>query len=472
MLVPVSTVPGGGSVGLQFATDQNAQLASQLLDNIYAAAKAGRLHLVNAPTKPASGALDLNVFLLGVQAGKPDSGPNSATVPAGYLGIVNAWGDPPATITGALKQSDESIFSGQGGLTFYLNGGSGTLIAGGGNNLVAAGPSAPNTGGSWTLRFDGGDNTVYGTIGNFLIDDGSSGAAGNNLIVLGSGAETVQSWGIDTIVAAPGTDAVISTFHSGTAVYGNTGASEVFNSGGEDTVVQSTGPETVFALASGGLYFGGPGDLTVLSAPNVASTVVAGQGKAVLYGAPGANSLFFVGPGQFILDGASGSQTVVGAAGLSSGAVMFSESGGSLTLAGNSNGNLLIAGGGNVTLNGAGATGNNVFFAGSGNDFIAAGPGNNFVVAGPGSDTMLGGTGLTLFEVDSAFAAGGHELIANWNPNDLLYLFGYGPAGGDGLPAGAAVTVVNGSEVLTLGDGTSVTFLGVSRVSTAQLHSS
>ena len=66
MLVPVTT-PGaqGGVIELQFATEQNAQLASQLLDQIYAASSEGRLNIENAPTSPPRDSNLLNVFVLG-----------------------------------------------------------------------------------------------------------------------------------------------------------------------------------------------------------------------------------------------------------------------------------------------------------------------------------------------------------------------------------------------------------------------
>ena len=475
MLFTVMTVPGalGGTIDLQFATQQNAQLAGQLLDQIYAAASTRQINIQNAPTAPFQVPGMLGEFTLGDAGGAPNSGPNSATVPLGYLAIIDAFTNAPATITGANSQFNESVFSGQGGLTFFLNGGSGSVIAGGGNNMIAPGPGAPATGGNWSIWLDGGSNTVDATTGAFFIDDGSSGAAGNNMIFLGSGDDTVQSWGIDEIVAAPGGSAVIAVFHAGTAVYGNSGPSEIYNLGGNDTIVQDGGPETVYAQATGGLYYGGAGALTFVSGPNVDSTVVAGVGSAVLYGAPNANSLFFVGPGQFMLDGGSGNQTVVGAAGVSGGALMFSENGGSLTLFGNTDNNFLVAGSGNATLNAGAASGSNVFFAGTGNDAIIAGSGANVIAGGPGSDTLVGGAGTNLFEVTRAFAAGGSELIGNWSASDQLYLFGYGAATGHrGLPAGASVAVVNGSEVLTLSDGTRITFLGVSGVRPAQFHTS
>jgi Ca2+-binding RTX toxin-like protein len=473
LLVPVTTVPGvlGGTIDLQFSTQQNAQLAAQLLHEVYAAAAAGILDVRNTPTNPPAGSGDIDEFTIGDQGGVPNTGQNAATVPSGYTFIVDAFTAAPATVTGAPGQLNEAVLSGQGGLTFFTNGGSGTVLAGGGNNLVAPGPGAPDAASSWTLLFDGGSNTVSGPVGNLFIDDGSSTTAGSNRIFLGSGADTVLSWGIDLIVAAPGGNAVIDVYHAGSSVYGNSGNTEVLNLGGEDTVVQGSGQATLFAGATGGLYFGGGGALTFLAAPNTDSTVVAGVGNATLY-ANASNDLFFVGGGPFMLAGGSGSQTVVGTSGFSGSAVIFSEGGGSAVLFGNTDGNQLIAGAGNVTLNAGGASGNEVFFAGTGNDLIVGSSGSNFIMAGPGDDTMVGGAGVNLFQVARGVATGGSELIANWTAADQLYLPGYGAAGPHRLPAGAAITVVKGSAVLSLDDGTRITFLGVSNVSTHQIHSS
>ena len=473
MLVPVTTVPGvlGGTIDLQFTTQQNAQLAAQLLSEVYAAAGSGTLDVENTPTGPPSGTGDTEEFTIGDQGGIVNSGPNAATVPSGYAFIIDAFTDAPATVTGARGQLNEAVLSGQGGLTFFTNGGSGTVLAGGGNNLVAPGPGVPDAASSWTLLFDGGSNTISGPVGNLFIDDGSSSVAGQNQIFLGSGSDTVLSWGIDLIVVAPGGNALIDVYHAGSSVYGNNGNMEVLNLGGEDTVVQGSGPATMFAGATGGLYFGGGGVLTFLAAPGTDSTVVGGDGNATLF-ANASNDLFFVGGGQFILAGGSGNQTVVGTTGFSGNAVIFSEGGGSVVLFGNTDGNELVAGAGNVTLNAGGASGGEVFFAGTGDDLIVGSSGTNFIQAGPGNDTLVGGTGVNVFQVGHGVATGGSELIANWNAADHLYLPGYGAAGANGLPAGAAITVVNGSAVLSLDDGTQITFLGVSRVSTAQLHSS
>src|SRR5947209_2971434 len=101
-------MPGGqaGTINLQFATEQNARLATQLLNQIYAAASSGTLAVRNAPTVPPSGA-DLNLFTIGYQGGVLNAGPDAATVPMGYLGIIDAFDNHPATITGAGAQFSE-----------------------------------------------------------------------------------------------------------------------------------------------------------------------------------------------------------------------------------------------------------------------------------------------------------------------------------------------------------------------------
>src|SRR6185437_1179140 len=140
------------------------------------------LNVQNAPTVPASAPGIVSVYMLGDELANLNAGPNTGTVPAGYGAIVDAFTTTAATITGASGQADETVLSGQGGLTFFTNGGAGTVLAGGGSNLIAPGADAPATGGSWTMRFDGGNNTVFGTVGNYFIEDGSSEAAGSNLI--------------------------------------------------------------------------------------------------------------------------------------------------------------------------------------------------------------------------------------------------------------------------------------------------
>ena len=467
--MPLVTVPGVNSItiDLQFQTAENTFRTLGLLGQIYTAEALGVLNVENAPTSPPSGPKPINEYTLGDSNGQRGTGPMQGTVPAGYLGIVDAnLSSVPSDIVGATQVNETVVAAGS--LHFSTEGGSGTLISAQGNNII----TAPDFGGgNWSVFFDSGDNTVYATSGNFLIDDGTNVTFGHNLILLGSGSDTVESWGEDTVIAAPTGSNLIALFHSGSVAYGSTGPDTVINQGsGGDTVVQGTGPETVFADASNSLYYGNLGELTFVSGILTSNTVVAGAGNATLYGALNSKSLFFVGGGRFMLDGGSGDETVVGATGTSNSAVLFAENGGIMNLVGNTD-NVLVAGAGSATLNGIGALGNNIFFAGLGSDSIVAGAGSNTLVGGPSSDTLIGGRNVNAFEFNGAFASLGNELIGNWNSRDRLILSGYGaPTAPGGLPAHATKAVLNGSEVLTLSDGTRITFMGIAHVNPWQIH--
>jgi Ca2+-binding RTX toxin-like protein len=475
--MPTVTVPGVrqgvpadyATITLQYQTQQNANIAIQLLSQIYAAAAGGTLTVKNdaETATPGPNPTTLSEFTIGDSGGLQNTGPTEGTVPTGYLGIADGYTNQAATITGAPGQVNETVVAG-GGLTFLTNGGSGTVISGQGNNLVAGS-------GDWTVRFDGGNNTVFAGSGNFFIDDGSASTTGANLIFLGSGNDVVQSWGNDVIVAAPGGTALVATFTTGSVFFGNTGPSTYENLGGNDTFVAGGGNDTVFAEASGGTYFGNSGPLLFLSGLSTSNTVVTGSGNATLFGAPGSNGLYFLGSGTDVIVGAAESQSVIGGVG-SGAAQIFGINGDNVTFFSPVSGNVLVAGPGNVTLNGGGATGNNAYFAGpsaGGADSIVAGSGNNTLVAGPGSNTLVGGAGADVFAVNKVFGGGGADSIVGWNSSDLVALSGYGaPTAPGGLPADATKAIVGGSQVLTLADGTKITFVGVAHIPNSHILSS
>jgi Ca2+-binding RTX toxin-like protein len=367
MTIPV-TVPGVASgkhgvgnshsiqystITLQYNTEQNAGIAMQLLAQIYAAAADQTLEVRNGNESPTGfPEHPVKEFTIGDQGGQQNTGPTDGKDFRHYLGMVDAYTNKPATIVGAKDQANETVVAG-GGLHFFTNGGSGTVISGQGGNVV----TAPAKGdGNWTVIFDGGNNTVHASSGNFLIDDGSASVAGANQISFGSGSDTVVAWGHDSI------------------------------------------------------------------------TGTSGDRPALVFGMNGAD----------------------------------------VSLSSPVSGNELIAGPGNVTLNGSQASGDNVYFAGlaaGSADSIVAGSGNNTLIAGHGSDTLGGGAGANLFQVDKSLAGGGSDFLVHWNSKDTLLLSGYGAATAPGgLPAGATTAVVGGSEVLTLADGTKITFVGVQHV--------
>jgi len=318
------------------------------------------LQVQNASDSITGGAGPLKEFTIGDSGGIQNSGTTEGTVPAGFLGIIDAYTNQVSEIVGAPGRPMKP-WSPAGNMHFFTNGGSGTVISGQGNNLVAANPTGD---GNWTVLFDGGNNTVFATSGNFSINDGNASTTGANLLFLGSGSDVVQSWGNDSIIGAPGGTALVATFTAGSIFWGNSGPSTYIKHGGADTFVAGGGNDTVFAVGSGGTYFGNSGPLLFVSGPGTSDTVTTGTGNATIFGAPGSSGVYFLGPGNAVIVGAAESQTVIG--GVTSGpAQIFGIDGDNVTFFSPLSGNFLVAGPGNVTLNGGGATGNNAFFAGA-----------------------------------------------------------------------------------------------------------
>jgi serralysin len=485
-MAPV-TLPGigGATITIPYQTAQSTQAATSLLQNVYLALRNESLFQqiasANTPPPPAGTLGELVI----------DGSLPNVSAPVGDALIVDASPANPVTVAGSA-QANESVFAGSSDLTFYTDGGSGTIIGGDGNNLIA---SPTSNGGSWDLDLQGvGSTTVFGGAAN----DEILSANGRNLLFLGSGQDTVFSSGTDTIVGGSGAETV-ATGAPQSWVFAGSGSALLVNSGGADTFSAGSGAETIFAGASGGLYFlntspnlifasigayantivGAAGNATVFggSGSNLifgndenlvvnlqssAGTIVGGAGNTTVYAGTGGNQVMFQGSGALLYDAQSSTSTLISNPN-SPGAEIFASDGGSVALWGSNNGNTFIAGPGNVTLQGGGATGANVYFAGTGADVLVAGSGNDTLVAGTGDATMVGGAGRDQFVFING-AAGGSVLIENYNPSDQLSLFGYGNS------SIVSSQVMGGSLVLTLSDHTTITLQGINPFSSAQVH--
>jgi Ca2+-binding RTX toxin-like protein len=160
-------------------------------------------------------------------------------------------------------------------------------------------------------------------------------------------------------------------------------------------------------------------------------TVFGGSGSAQIQGAAG--------PSQFVLG--------IGAA------TVTAAQGNDVWLASAAN-DSLVASGGNVILWAGGATGNNVFQAGNGPVTMHGGLGNDTFIGGAGSATITGGGGADVFSFTIGLTgAGTFDQITDFNiQHDTIELHGY---------AGYTASLVNGSEVLTLSDGTRIQLNGL-----------
>jgi hypothetical protein len=158
----------------------------------------------------------------------------------------------------------------------------------------------------------------------------------------------------------------------------------------------------------------------------------------------------------------------------------FVHSGGVLNVVGSGSANQLVAGEGSATINAAGSTGYNTFFASSGNSSLIGGSGSDAVTAvdlpsafhaffeanlfeaSSGSTTIVGGAGVNFFQFTSGHA-GGSDLIRDWNGNDQLHFFDYGRN-----PI-TSQSVVSGSTLITLTDGTQITIEGLASLNPTQI---
>ena len=190
----------------------------------------------------------------------------------------------------------------------------------------------------------------------------------------------------------------------------------------------------------------GPDDVSVLA-----------DGRAEIEDLP-----VYGGVGQNDINAAAGPSTIVTGIGAST---VSAATGNHVWLAGAAN-NSLVAGNGNILFQGAASSGDNFFnltgettgnvtvYGGSGEDTVEAGAGNATIHAGNGGDIFMFTNGLT----------GGAVAIDNFNPGtDQLNLQGYG---------GYTNAVVNGSEVITLSDGTSIQLIGITSLPTGSILTS
>ena len=329
------------------------------------------------------------------------NGASSFTVPTGYDAIFNQ-STTPITITGGAR--DLLVVSGaDGGLTFAAGSGNDLVVTGGGNNLLI--------GGSGNDTFiTGGNDTVLAGSGNGLIQ-----ASGNSLLNLQNSNATVVMNGADTVIAGSGSNAIFS--------------------------LTDNSPNTVFGGSGNLIFVGGAG----------ASTVTGTTGAATLFGGTGGGNLY---------GGHSGTNILVINPNATASTVLIGEGGNTQEFNFSSVDNVLNAGPGNATLVGGNATGNNLDILGAGNDIAALGFGADTLQAGTGAATVIAGQGNGVFDFISG-QAGGTMLVGNFNPgHDQINLHGY--AAGEVSKDLANQQISGGSTLLTLSDGTKITFLNVS----------
>ncbi len=349
---------------------------------------------------------------------------------------VKAVIDDAGTVTGSTVQVSAlapveigggaagiSVLAGSGGLTFTDITASGsltdTIVAGDGPNDIQTSSVDDGTG-NYVINTGAGDDTIGIFNGNATINA----ATGHNVIVLGGGANSGNSF-----VYSEGGDSIV----------GNTIAGGLPGAGGTDTVDIGSGQTTVNPGSSNFFIYGNEFNTLTLLIGTGSDTVQVGAGGGTVTGGTGGNN---------ILIGGTDTASVTWLYGTQQGDQLFATGSGSVVLA---------AGAGNETLSGAG--GSPLGTA------LAASTGNDTLIAGAGNASMVGGSGADVFEFTKG-QAGGFDTISGFTANDTLQLNGYGQTA-DSLLNSAVVS--GGSTTLTLNDGTTLLFAGTSDLNATQI---
>ncbi|WP_419757949.1 beta strand repeat-containing protein [Acidisoma sp.] len=224
-----------------------------------------------------------------------------------------------------------------------------------------------------------------------------------------------------------------------------TAAPTVSGAGSGTTVDTATPPATVTGASGNVTVAGSTGSLNFIGGTG-AATVMGGAGNTTLFGSTGdANSVLTGGSGTNILVAGSGSgaSTLIGGSGTTT---EFGKGSGPVEFVAGANGN--------TTMAGQFGTGVETFFTAPATTALMALNGAaDTVVGGTGHSTVIGGAGPDVYGFLNGHA-GGTEAIEGIKANDILVFGGYTsyPIADEG--------VINGSDTITLTDGTSITLVG------------
>jgi len=410
----------------------------------------------------------------------------------------------PVTVFGGSRDG-QRVLAGTGGLAYNAGAGAGTVVAGGGNNLISMYAGA----GRQEVRTGGGDDVIVAMTGANTINAGSGSnqilsngdnvinLSGNDLIQVLAGRSTING-GASRATVYLGRDA--SEFNGGdghAVVVVGAGAARlnamrggqlwmedgggVVDSRGANTIIGGAGAATVNAVGGDDFVFAGNGALefnagagisTILGAAGGRSTIRGGAGSVIdisygethYVGGTGADTIAAFG-GSVTIAGGAGTGVFLGGtrghnliAGGSGRATIFGGGDGDVLHAGGGAGDVLVAGGGAETLSAVGTNGDQKFYGGSGDDLILLGAGTAQVLAGTGSATIVAGSGTDLIAVLNGNRS--NVVVQNFTSgHDFVSVLNYGS--GEVARALSSATTASGSERLFLSDGTSLLFQNV-----------
>jgi hypothetical protein len=358
-------------------------------------------------------------------------------VPPGYSALL-AQGTTPVWLTDG----------GAGGTLLVGNNGDDTISSSGiGDTLVGGTGNTEFFANFSTDIFGGGNDTIITGEGNDLI---TTSYDGHSIVWLGPEQNNVVSQGYDTVLAGPGNGAndTIWAVQSDTVFTANVGSTLVITGNGPTAIIAGLGTADVRGgIGNGSVLFANSASFVQFQGGAGSAVVVGGSGEMSVGGGAGALTVFG-GTGNTIIQGAPGPSFFLMGDGAST---ITAATGNHVWLVGAAN-ESLVAAGGNVIFNGANSAGDNLMQAGSGPVTMYGGHGTDTMVGGAGDAIFVDGSGSDVFSFTDGLS-GGSDTVANFSvSNDRILLNGY---------AGYNASVVNGSEVISLSDGTHIQLTGI-----------
>ena len=294
-----------------------------------------------------------------------------------------------------------------------------------------------------------------------VADTVSGGSAAQQLLVTGNfGGTYITNTGVGTVIAGDGNNVVVSsstttggghvilTGAGNDSIDSQTGNDTIDAGGGNDTITLGTGNDYVKVEGADTIFAGAGADTVDVSAGTTA-LVQAGDGNLNLINAGGAATVF----------GDVGSVTVDGGGG-ASGSYYSGGGAGNNSLVGGLTGATTLYGGGEGDTLVAQGSGTNVLLPGNGNETL--------ISSGTGSDSLYGAPyGGNYTFVISADQAGGSVFVSDFTVGqDTMSMLGYSASVQDAVDAKITDALAHsGSADITLGDGTKITFSGVTKLS-------
>ncbi len=316
---------------------------------------------------------------------------------------------------------------------------------------------------------------VYLSSGGVILPEGDT---PSGIVVGGGSTETVLPGGMATgTVVSDGGYGVVSLGGIVNGTILQAGATEVLTNIGfayeqaGSATVSVNGTVLSASLNSGSVLDTDTGNAVIQGPATGSATVDAGAGSTTVTGGSGAISIGGGDGGTLDFTGGTGAATV-GGAGFGAVTLQGGSGPGSSLLIGGSGDSLeigtnadtgytaFVAGEGNSTLLGGTGTQPQQYFTNplgnTGTAVITMNSGASTLIGGSGASTVTGGSGADVFGFVNGHA-GGSETIYNFSSRDDLAFSGYGYTATN-LPA---ETVMDGNDVMTLTDGTVITFIGI-----------